>query len=801
MFLRPEPAARGALMAGPLDGLVVVDATRGMPGSVTSMILADYGATVLKIEALGASDTKTSFNRRAWERGKSSIQLGLGLPKDRVRLRELIERADVFCESSGVKGLGTDLGFTSVTEANPTLIYCSFSGYGLDETPWRDRPGWDGLVAARMGFMAEQPGHRKGPIYLGHPSIGYTTALIAVIGILSARRSAIQSGHGQLVDVSLLDGILAQSPMNWWWNEGDASYLTTESDGTFGRQRLVMDIFKCSDGEHLMVHTGGDGAFKSLMDILGVGESVRTIEGVVELSVPLDDAEYKAARTLLPNAWLARPRDEWLTALWEADVAAVPVLRPGEILNHEQVRFADLEIRMPDPDFGFLRQVGPGIKFGTTVPDVPRPAPGVGADNDGAETIVKSRSRASTSTSSEPGGDHALSGLRVLDFSQYFAGAYGVKIFSDLGADVIKIEPPSRDPMRSIPDPFEAAQRGKRAITIDLRRDEGRAVVRDLVAGADVVVHNLRPGKAEKIGIGYEDFRAINPSLIYCYQPGWGSSGPWKDRKSFAPLMSGITGLMYEAAGAGNSPVRRARASEDYYGGLLGAAGILMALEHRAKTGQGQYLEAPQLHASLLVTTEQQLDPDGNLVTDWTLDSAQTGLSPLYGLHETKDGWIAIACVGQQAFSKLKAALDLEPDLSDGAKGRSDPDASRRLSEALEQRFHDLSTAEAFEVLDSAGVPCEIAQDEPQMPQFFWEEWALESQRVFEHHHAEFGWIREVGLTTRFSRTPGLKKGPAPLFGEHTLNVLEELGYSAEKIEGLVSSGSCVPNVVPDTQP
>src|SRR5699024_10649058 len=184
----------------------------------------------------------------------------------------------------------------------------------------------------------------------------------------------------------------------------------------------------------------------------------------------------------------------------------------------------------------------------------------------------------STTEAVEGDLEHALSGVKVLDFSQFMAAAYGAKYLADLGAEVIKIEPPIGDTMRSLPDPFEACQRGKRAVVIDLTTPEGKEAVRRLVSEADVVIHNMRPGKAEKLGIGYEDLKAIKEDLIYCYQPGWGSTGPSVMRKSFAPLMSALTGLMFVAAGEGNPPVRRARASEDYYGGFLGASGVLMAL-------------------------------------------------------------------------------------------------------------------------------------------------------------------------------------------------------------------------------
>ncbi|HEY1280825.1 MAG TPA: CoA transferase [Acidimicrobiales bacterium] len=770
-------------MSGPLDGLLVVDASWGMPGSVTTLLLADYGARVVKLERPGGGPDGGSVNRSAWDRGKWSAELDFTDPADLGQLLKLTDRADVLVESFGVGGAtALGMGYEAVHARNPALVYCSLTGYGLDAHPWRDRPGFDCLVAARMGFMAEQPGHRDGPIFLGHPSVGYTTAFLATLGILSALRARSVTGEGQQVDVSLLDGVIGQAPMNWWWNERDDSYLTTQDKGVFGNRRIIMEMFPCADGEYLMVHTGGQGSFKATMDLLGLGDKIRPITDRVEMSVPLDDDEYVVTRELVPTAWLAKPRAEWLKLLHDADVAAVPVLRPGEVIEHEQVDFAGVVVEVEHPDLGTLRQIGPTLRFARTPADRPAAAPAIGEHNGRLDELVGcgpvDRQQPATPLR------HALEGIRVLDFSSFFAAAYGARIMSDLGADVIKVEMTSRDPMRSLPDPFEAANRGKRNIVVDLKDAAGLEIARDLVRSADILFHNLRPGKAEKLGIGYEQLAAVNPRLIYCYQPGWGARGPSAGLKSFAPLLSGLTGLMFEAAGEGNGPVRRARASEDYYGALLGAVGALMALRDRDLTGEGQYVESPQLHASLFCTTEQCLDEKGQLVTGFGLDTEQMGYGPLYRLYQTSDGYVCLACVGDGAFARLQAALGLQPDLA--------PSDGPRLAAALAERFATLSSTDAVARLDEHRVPCEVARAEPFMPQFFWEQWAVDSGRVFEHYHDEFGWVREVGLFIRLSGTPGLNKGPGALFGEHSRPILEELGYSPERIDELVATGACV---------
>lgn len=760
--------------AGPLAGLRVVDASWGMPGSVATCLLADFGADVVKLERPGGPAPEADTHRPTLDRGKRSIEVDLWSPDGLELAHDLIAGADVLVEAFGARN---PLPSAETLERNAALVHCRIVGYGPG--PWADRPAYEALVAARMGFMAEQPGHRKGPIFLGHPSISYTTGFLAVIATLAALRAREVTGAGQQATVSMLDGVLAQAPMNWWYSENEASYRDTEEKGHFGHRRLLLDMYRCADGEHIMVHSGGQGGFKAMMEVLGVGEHFRTITDAPEMSVPLDDDELVVARQVVPTLWASRPRDEWLRLLRARDVACVPVLRPGEVLRHEQVRHLGLATTVPDPDRGELLQVAPCIRFSDTPAPALRPAPRVGEHNAGIpELRERARQRVRTVPEAAP-LRHALEGLTVLDFSTFFAAAYGAKLLGDLGADVIKVEPVEGDPMRPLPDPFEACQRGKRTIAVDLRTAEGRQVAHELVRKADVVVHNLRPGKAEKIGLGYEELRRIRPQLIYCYQPGWGASGPDAHRKSFAPLMSALTGLMFAAAGADNPPVRRARASEDYYGGFLGAAAVLMALQVRARTGRGQYVEAAQLAASLFATMEHSLDAAGGRVPGPVLDSDQHGFGPLHRLFPTADGMVCVAVVGARARLRLAALLEAGAGAED-----------MELSELLAARLAGLPGEEAVALLDSHRIPCEVARDIPFMPDFFWQDWVVDEGKVFEHEgHPIWGYIREVGQVMSLSDTPGVQRGPGPLLGHHTLEILGELGRTEHEIDELIATG------------
>ena len=373
-----------------------------------------------------------------------------------------------------------------------------------------------------------------------------------------------------------------------------------------------------------------------------------------------------------------------------------------------------------------------------------------------------------------------LAGMKVVECGQGVAAAFTTRLLGMLGADVIKVEPLDGDPMRPLPDPFEGAQRGKRTIAVDLKSPSGLRVVHRLAATADVVMHNFRPGKAERLGIGIDELRAVNPDLVYCYLPGFGSSGPKSGLKSFAPLLSGFVGNFYEGAGTDRPPVRRVMGNEDYYNGLSGAAAVMMAVECREQTGRVQAIESAQLRSALFATSHNFRDGD-DVRMPLALDGDQRGTDPLHQLFATSDGWVMVTATTEPRRAALRSLLGLD----DGA-----PVA--KVAEALESAAMEATGDELVARLRAGGVPSEVAVGDPRMPELLWDEWLHETGRVLEQHHPTWGWIREIGLLSHLSRTPGVRKGHGPVLGQDTHALLEELGYAHAEITELVDAGVCV---------
>jgi crotonobetainyl-CoA:carnitine CoA-transferase CaiB-like acyl-CoA transferase len=762
-------------MTKPLAGLRVADCSWGTAGPRATGLLADYGADVVWVEPPGGDPWRTALPSAVsvFNRGKRSTVLNLRDARDREQLFAIAGAADVFVES-WQPGVADELGVgpDTLQARNPSLVYCSISGFGADG-PIRDVPGHEALVHALAGTMAEQPGHRDGPIFEALPFASIGAAYLAVIGILAALHRRHDDGWGRHVETSLLDGALAYFSMLWGESDATPPGPTLKSQGS---ARLITRTFLCGDDRYLGVHTGAVGGFGRLMKVLGLDDRIPPSETGLDMGMLLTAEQVKILDSEIHDIFGSRSCDEWVSLLRDADVCAIEHLQPCEAFDKPQPRHNEMVVTVDDPALGPVEQVAPPARFRGAPTETVRPAPALGAHND---DVAFASTEPFPPRTPEPDRRPLLDGVKILDLGAYYAGPYSSRLLADLGADVIKLEPVFGDPLRGIERPFFSAQAGKRSIAADLKDPELAPAVRALLSWADVVHHNQRPGAAERLGIGFDQAREANPRLIYLYAPGWGSSGPDELRQSFAPMMSGYAGIGFECAGEYNPPIWPA-GNEDPGNGLLGAAAILMALLQRRRTGVGQLVENPQLNATLAHMAHAVRAPDGTVIGAGRLDPLQMGFGPFERLYEAADGWVCIVAFTDAQHDALAEITGVDVSDSPYAVGLA-------IAAALSTR----TTAAVLADLRAAGVPA--AEPAPRnMHAFMNDPEHRRTGRVAELPHPEKGSVRELAVLVRVSDAEVPDHRLAPALGEHTAEVLETLGYSDDHIEALRMRGAVV---------
>jgi CoA:oxalate CoA-transferase len=391
-----------------------------------------------------------------------------------------------------------------------------------------------------------------------------------------------------------------------------------------------------------------------------------------------------------------------------------------------------------------------------------------------------------------------LSGIRVVDLTRILAGPFCTQLLADLGAEVIKVEPPGRgDPVRgqgAIKDGlswyYAQFNRNKKSVTLDLYADEGKAVLADLIRRADVLVENFRPGVLDEMGFDAARLEALNPALIVGSVNGYGSTGPHAHRPAFDFIAQAMSGFM-SVTGAPDEPVRAGPPIADLVAGLYTALGITAALVARGGTGpagaRGQRVESSLVNGliSMLAYCSANHFATGDLPERTGNDHPVVWP---YGLFHAADGEVAVAPSTPVHVQRFLAALGLahlldEPEFADNAARMRNREALRAL---IDQEI-GADTVEAWiERLNRAGVPCGRVLN---LAEVFADPQVQAQEMVLEIDHSGHGPVRMTGFPTKLSATPARLRHPAPALGEHTDEVLRDLGYDAVRIAALKGSG------------
>ena len=717
-----------------LAGVRVVDMTTGIAGPVATMLLAEAGADVVKVERPdGADRARPGF--RTWNRSKRSIVLDIDDDADRGTLGRLLAAADVFVhELAPAAARAAGLDDAALAADHPRLVVSSVLGWPANH-PDAERPADELLSMARLGVLDEQFAMgRDGPVFVRFPLGSWGAAYLAAIGVLARLRARDLTGRGGGAHTSLVQGALVPLGMLWTRAERPSDSLAT-------------GMPKASRGSQATLFECGDGGWFHLMGNPLQSPAV---------------AEGMAAGGDLAGMLRTRPRQEWLDELWAHDVAVQPALAFGQVLHDEQARQNAYVVEVDDPELGPVTM--PGNPLTTTPPCVVRgPAPDADADREAILTTWTPRPGAGAGASPSSGSPRRwpLEGLKVLDLGAFLAGPYAPMLLADLGAEVVKVEPTSGDGMRPVEWAFAGCQRGKRSVALDLKAPATRPALEALLRWADVVHLNLRMPAARRLGLGPDDVLAVNPRAVYCHTSSYGPTGPRADWPGYDQLFQALCGWEVLGAGEGNPPMWHRFGFMDHQCALASVVATLLALRRRDETGDGQVVAASLLGAGVLTTGEAVRMADGSLTPVATVDAEQTGVSPHRRIVACADGWVALSA------DEDGPAFDVPDDV-----GRW------KVSELVAH-------------LDRAGVGVEPVREQ-QRDAFFDSEANGAAGLVARYRHGEWGLLDQPGAMWWFGDLDVRIALPPPLLGEHTAAVLAEVGVPAESVAALVADGVAV---------
>ena len=737
-------------------GVRIADFSQGIAGPMAAMFLGDFEAEVVKVEPPGGDRLKDHPGYLTFNRNKQVVTLDLAEPSGLAAARDLIAGADValFSEPPGrLEALGLDAA--TLCAAHPALVHAWMPPYGV-RGDWSRIAPHHSLLTALSGVAFRQGCSADQPVHLVLPALWYGQGVLGASAIGAALLERQRSGKGQAVTVSGLHGlsevsgpvrVLDQPPLPRGAPQGASpSYR----------------LYECADGRWFFLGCLFANFYLKVFEALGIEDRWEALA----LDPPL-------ARDTLTAIFRTRPRTEWLQILQDYGAPCAPVgpreaWFAGEVVAEGELRQLFQhpllgEVAVPSPPARLCET--PGSIRGLARPIVsppawpPRDAPAGTGEGD----------------SSAP-----LDGVRVLDLGTVIAGAHAGGVVANLGADVIKIEPAEGDPFRSDGGGFCAYNRGKRGLGLDLKQAAARELFYDLVRQADVVLDNYRFGVRGRLGIDYAALKAINPRIISCSINAYGDKGPRAALPGFDPLLQ-AEGGMQQAQGGADEPILHTIPVNDVATSAVVSLSVVAALNARERTGEGQEILTSLMAQSLTFQLAEVVAYEGRPANDVGGRDC-LGVRALHRFYACADGWLALVCERPDEAQALGRVLGVEIG-ADALTAPRDGSLAQALAEALETRPRDIAVRELL----AAGVPAAPALRAAEALE---SDWLWENRTLERWTHPRLGHIIGVRAYADFSRTPAGFRHPTPDLGEHSTQLLAELGVDPDRIAALLETGA-----------
>lgn len=796
----------------PLTGLRVLELGTGIAVPFATRLLADVGAEVLKVEPLagdplrsrradgGAVDPATGGALFAYvNAGKASLPVDLASGAsdhldDLDAVLALAATADVvIADADGP--IGHHFDHARLLEAAPHAVVASVSSFGLDG-PWRDRPAADLSIQAQCGSMARRGHPSRPPLSIGGTPVDWVAALYTTLSVLLSRWRCDLTGTGEHLDVSKLEAF-THGTMVWkdaWERDAVRPERTLRSE-------YFPSVLPCADGM-VAIQTLTGQHWEDFCVLVEHPEWLAD-ESLYAFSARHDPALYEAAA-----AWTStRTVAEVVEVAQAMRIPAAPINTGATLPELEQFVARGTYQQAPE---GFVRPVTPFDVCGAqALPIAPAPALGAGGDERATDWLATPSRWADVSGDARLGREDVdprlpFAGLRVADFTGYYAASAVGQVFASCGAEVIHIESPKRiDTFRMmncripIPEPqwWESSipwfqpNAGKRSLTLDLDQPEGQALAHRLVATSDVVTDGFTSRVLERWHLGYEDVHRLRPEAVMVRMSSFGTTGPWRERSGFAPTVEAASGLTWTTGHPEGTPVPPTTLA-DPVATVTSATAALLALYSRRRTGTGQLVDSPMTGAAVSIGAETVVEHSayGHLVERMGNRSLHAAPQGAYATSVADDDWIVLAVETDEQFAALAAVVGRpdwveDPRYADLAGRRQHHD---ELDAVLGPWVAGRPIDAVVDQLLAAGVPAAhvVPDNDFELPAV--------AHRGFREtvKHPVLGDYHQIGWPVRFSGQPGpWLRGPAPLLGEHNAEVLGTIGVEPGELDRLEADG------------